>query len=60
MSIATDGIVLLGNELTMKGAYSYIDYLDDLTVAAPGVHVQNFVVRGAIAVEADTLLTAVD
>jgi hypothetical protein len=44
----------------MKGAYNYINYLGNLTVTAAGVHVQNFVVRGATDVEADTLLSAVD
>lgn len=60
VAIGTEDILLLGNELTMKGNYGYVDYLESLTVTASGVHVQNFDVRGAITAQPDTALVAVE
>ena len=59
VTISTQGLLLLGNELTMQGAYGYINYLDSLNVTAPNVHVQNFVVRSNPIVQNDTILTAI-
>lgn len=49
-----------GHTGAMKGNYAAVNRLDSLTVTAAGVHVQNFVVSGVMAVEPDTTLVWVD
>ena len=60
VTISIPGVLLLGNELTMKGRYGYVNYIDSLNVTASGVHVQNFVVRSIPIIQSDTVLSAVE
>ena len=59
ITISKQGLMLLSNDLTQKGRYNFINYLDSLTVTAPFVHVQNFFVRSVPVLQPDTVLTSV-